>query len=200
MLLEGLPVNANGNEDVWHRWWDDFINVPISELTGLEISRNTPKSTQTLRCRPDASFVYQQLGIFRGEEKSPATKGDPVKELEDKLQWKLLEILPFVLGYSAIGSQITFHAFIIQNRTRHSLTKFGFFRLNHRLKHFRFVIQVLRLLVLLKTFLASEPVRGEFIPDIAKKNGQGVVISRIAFYTFENAVKKTLYGMFVTLC
>jgi hypothetical protein len=198
MLLEGLPVNANGNEDVWHRWWDDFINVPISELTGLEISRNTSKSTQTLRCRPDATFVYQQLGIFRGEEKSLATEGDPVKELEDKLQWKLLEILPFVLGYSAIGSQITFHAFIIQNRTRHSLAKFDLFRLDHRLKHFRFVIQVSRLLVLLKTFLTSEPVRGEFIPDIVRKNGQGDVISRIAFYTYENAVKKTLYGMFVT--
>ena len=92
--------SPTGTEDSFHGFWDQNIAKVVKLLlpTGLSI-RNSNRHTETRKFRPDSGFLYENICVFRGEEKGSENDEDPKVELSDKItSWGVYEPAPYLLG------------------------------------------------------------------------------------------------------
>ena len=108
-----LPASIVGeNEDGYHSRIDQCVATPMTRFApGFTLRRNGSQDSSSYPLlRPDFSAtIYGRGCFFRGEEKKLGSNEDPQAELYEKLQdiWPFPG-LPFVLGYFAVGDNLTF--------------------------------------------------------------------------------------------
>ncbi|KAF8317535.1 uncharacterized protein EI90DRAFT_3085067 [Cantharellus anzutake] len=102
------PPNSSGTEDSFHAFWDNnILHILTTCLGNPQWIRNSNRGTNTGSFRPDLGLLLQLACLFRGEEKCPLFSGThPREELADKTRWAYGPA-QYVLGYYAIGVDIT---------------------------------------------------------------------------------------------
>jgi hypothetical protein len=92
------PPSGDGTESSFISFWDANIRRIMEALIphGTSI-RDSNRRTDTAALRPDFGFLYFNLCLFRGEEKSPTNTKSPRPELVDKMIWTY-DPAPYVLG------------------------------------------------------------------------------------------------------
>jgi hypothetical protein len=102
-LITKAPPTS-GTEDSFHGTWDrnisDVLNMVLSTANPI---RNSDHKTSTALKRPDYGFLVKNHCVFRGEEKTPGSDGDPKAALVEKLIYTY-EPLSYILGLSWILS------------------------------------------------------------------------------------------------
>jgi hypothetical protein len=95
--MKVLP-NNDATESAFHSFWDSNIRGIMEALIPGGISiHDSNRHTSTDAQRPDFGFLYLDICLFRGEEKSPTNSEDPRAELSDKMTWTY-DPAPYVLG------------------------------------------------------------------------------------------------------
>jgi len=107
VALKYGPPDNDSTEASFHNFWDENIRRMLESVLTCRVIRD---STSTRILRPDFAVLLGGNCAFRGEEKSPMYRGrHPRVELLEKLRWTY-DPAPYVLGYYAIGPQVTFVA------------------------------------------------------------------------------------------
>ncbi|KAJ3332817.1 hypothetical protein HDU93_008920, partial [Gonapodya sp. JEL0774] len=101
-------------EASFHYFWDDNIRLVLLFLFGgdAQADRDTSYGTSTGKKRPDFNLIYQNVCVFRGEERARGV--DPHKprnELSANLEWFYWDA-PYVFGYYAIGAMVNYVAIL----------------------------------------------------------------------------------------
>ena len=88
----------DGTEASFHSFWDDNIRNILELLVPFSKSiRDDPRQTNTPKLRPDYGLLLGGVCLFRGEEKSKTSRGDPKASLSDGLTW-IYSPAPYVFG------------------------------------------------------------------------------------------------------
>ncbi|KAF8329796.1 uncharacterized protein EI90DRAFT_3155212 [Cantharellus anzutake] len=100
-----------GTENSFLPFWDrNILDLLTMCLDNFMWIRNSDHDTNTGSFRPDLGLLFQRTCLFRGEEKRPPYGGKhPRQELIDKTRWAY-GTAPYVLGYYAIGADVTLAA------------------------------------------------------------------------------------------
>ncbi|KAJ3334060.1 hypothetical protein HDU93_008222 [Gonapodya sp. JEL0774] len=101
-------------EASFHYFWDDNIRNVLLFLFGgdAQADRDTSYGTSTGKKRPDFNLIYQNVCVFRGEEKARGVNPHiPRNELSAKLEWFYWDA-PYVFGYYAIGPMVNYVALL----------------------------------------------------------------------------------------
>ena len=104
-----MSESEGATEDTYHSLWDVLIAHVLMKVSHGCFLRNSNRSTSTRLCRPDFCFYYKKLNIcvFRGEEKAYGEMKVPLAELQEKLDTWIYDDAPYLLGYAAVGKQVT---------------------------------------------------------------------------------------------
>ncbi|CAG8729925.1 13189_t:CDS:2, partial [Funneliformis caledonium] len=154
------PPSYGKNEDSYHSLWDSIIKNTIevfgkhnASLQLLEFDRNTSKKTATGCNRPDMVVKVRNVCLFRGEEKCPEGVGDPSKELTEKIKGWEYGDAPYIFGYYAVGTFVTFvtmHKPITKSNNKRKqsvyskrIAEFDLGRLSDRIRIMNFLRNVL---------------------------------------------------------
>jgi len=150
-------------------FWDSFIGTPLKLLVGAGADRNTSRGTSTTK-RPDFILIHQGIIIFRGEEK--VQRGDSATQLSNTINWTAIPLnLPFLLGYTARGTNITFWVF---RRNSQPVEVFGvdLFDIEQRVRCYLAILQIARILRAMKSSLDLHPPNTpEYEPFLQRPNG-----------------------------
>ncbi|KAF8325636.1 uncharacterized protein EI90DRAFT_3072322 [Cantharellus anzutake] len=108
VAIHGPPPDSDGTESSFISFWDEnILKILKAGLGKLKWIRNNNRGTNTGSFRPGLGLLLQSVCLFRGEEKCPSFFGKhPRQELVDKTRWAYGRA-PYVLGYYAIGANIT---------------------------------------------------------------------------------------------
>ncbi|PFH47466.1 hypothetical protein AMATHDRAFT_152002, partial [Amanita thiersii Skay4041] len=106
-ITTGPPLEL-GTENSFIHLWDHNIGLVLLKCLGESYRiRDSNKDTVTGAFRPDFGLLIDGRCIFRGEEKKPSYTGtSPREELIKKTRW-VYGSAPYVIGYYAVGTEIT---------------------------------------------------------------------------------------------
>jgi len=96
----GNRPQTHGTEQSFIGFWDDLICQTLKLVLQGTFIRNSNRSTSTGLLRPDFGYLMRGHCLFRGEEKAPESRGEPIKELKDKIVDWTYGLLDYILGES----------------------------------------------------------------------------------------------------
>ncbi|KAF8324425.1 uncharacterized protein EI90DRAFT_3075323 [Cantharellus anzutake] len=102
------PPDSSGTDKSFISFWDNNIQKILTACLGKsKWIRNSNYGTSTGSFRPGFGLLLQLACLFRGEEESPSFFGrHPRQKLAEKTRW-VYDHAPYVLGYYAVGANIT---------------------------------------------------------------------------------------------
>jgi len=104
-VIENRP-QTHGTEQSFIGFWDDLICRTLRLVLQGNFIRNSNRSTSTDLFRPDFGYLMRGHCLFRGEEKAPESRGEPIKELKAKIVDWTYGILDYILGESHAYSEL----------------------------------------------------------------------------------------------
>jgi len=156
-------------ENACHGFWDSFIGIPLKLLVGAEADRDMNRETSTTK-RPDFLLIHQGIIIFRGEEK--VHRGDSTTQLSNTIPWTSIPMnLPFLLGYTARGANITFWVFR-RDFPPVEVSRVDLLHIEQRVRCYLSILQIARILRAMKRSLDLHPPNTpEYEPVLRRPNG-----------------------------
>jgi hypothetical protein len=173
-VLAFLDTPVGKTEVSHHTFWDSFIRIPLAVLFDRlhgSTERNSHKPASTGTKRPDLTFTFKEVCVFRGEEEAPGVSEDiPKRELSGKLVWSYGEA-PYVLGYTAVGYECTLFAIYSTDQKTVKTEPFAVYDSARLSERFRFVLALIHLGRLFPELVRLCPytAKAEFV-DIPRAN------------------------------
>lgn len=169
-----LSASTSTCRDSFIPLWDDCINRVISKFCPLETSfiRKQPKSPVSIPLQdqwPSITGMVRNLCLWRGEEihqrrsdQSQPLDYHPSSTITEKISWTCHD-LPYVLGYYAIGHNVTFCALSpstpqsTQDQTRVARTDLHSLDLSNPSERLKAIVPCWRIAVLLAALAEKCP-------------------------------------------
>ena len=98
-VIENSP-HDHGAEESFISLWDDLICRTLTLVLRGIVIRHRDRGTSTGLLRPDFGYLIRGHSLFRGEERAPESRGEPIEELKDKIVHWTYGILKYILGES----------------------------------------------------------------------------------------------------
>lgn len=111
-------INIPASRDSFIGLWDDCINRIVSRFCSVDMvfvrkGSSSFSSHQTMQDQwPNVTAFLKNFCLWRGEETDELREGhtDPSSSIVQKLLWTYDDVVPYILGYYAVGYVVTFCA------------------------------------------------------------------------------------------
>ncbi|RHZ55262.1 hypothetical protein Glove_417g52 [Diversispora epigaea] len=214
-LIDTPPTGKT--EDSFHSFWDIIIGKSLkvfgkysNEMPPMKFDRNTSKNTTIDQNRPDFVLLMENICAVRGEEKGEDGKGEPAKELIDKFNTWDYGDTPYLFGYYANTTTVTFcilyekeHAHTNERKRKHpdiyseKLADFNLDELTQRFKLMNLIRNMCRILPMI--IRMCPPRESPDFQIIIRDNGTNIEIGYGVKKTFSLEAKvkhlEEIYGL-----
>nr|CAG8590599.1 10567_t:CDS:2 [Entrophospora candida] len=216
-LIDTPPTGKT--EDSFHSFWDAIISKSLqvfgkysNEMPAMDFDRNTSRNTTTGLNRPDFVLLMRNICVIRGEEKGEGGRGEPARELIDKFNTWDYGDTPYLFGYYANTTAVTFCVLYINEKEpininsqkrkcpdicSERLAEFDLNKLTHRFKLMNLIRNICRILPMIINMCPSKE-----LPDfetIIRDNGTNIEIGYDIKKTFPSEAKvkhlENFYGL-----